>query len=328
MFSAGTSSGIAEIRATSGAASGATDLNMVRITVGAAAVNTITLRANPGSVGPSGGSVELIASAVSESGQGVEGVLVTFAADQGALGSSATMTNAAGEARTTLTTAQETTTSASVGAKTSSAVKITVRAGPIVSLTCASASGTGNCAGLQASPATNSSTVLLTVTKPSGSSALRSATLEFGDGESLSLGNLASGSTTVSHVYAGPSGSSPRSYTAAVRIEDINGDSASASTTVVVTPRSSFGVSLTAVGETALLTGQRWAFTATAIGVADTGTIQSYAWDFGDGATVTTSSGTTAHVYTTKGKFTITVTMQTVDGRSASATTEILTNLP
>ena len=75
MFSAGGSSGIAEIRATSGSASGGTDnVNMVRITVGAAAINTITLRANPGSVGPSGGAVELIASVVSEGGQGVEGV--------------------------------------------------------------------------------------------------------------------------------------------------------------------------------------------------------------------------------------------------------------
>src|SRR5687768_13142197 len=42
VFSAGGSSGIAEIRAISGAASGGTDsLNLVRISVGAAAVNTI-----------------------------------------------------------------------------------------------------------------------------------------------------------------------------------------------------------------------------------------------------------------------------------------------
>ena len=36
------------------------------ITIGAAAVNTVTVRANPGSVGPNGGTVELIASVVGE----------------------------------------------------------------------------------------------------------------------------------------------------------------------------------------------------------------------------------------------------------------------
>ena len=329
VFSAGASSGIADIRATSGAASGGTDsLNLVRITVGTAAVHTVTLRANPGSIGSSGGAVELVASAATESGQGVGGVVVTFSADQGSLTASTATTNVSGEARTTLTTGQETTVSATVGTKTSSIVKVTVRAGPIVSLTCAPASGTGNCAGLQASASTNSSIVLLTATKTTGSSALRSVTLDFGDGESIGLGNLASGSAAVSHTYPGPSGSTPRSFTATIRIEDVNGDSTSVSTTVVVAPRSSFGVSLTAASETAITTGQRWTFTATAIGVTDTGTIQGYSWDFGDGVTVTTSGGATAHVYTTKAKFTITVTMQTVDGRSASATTEILVTLP
>jgi hypothetical protein len=258
----------------------------------------------------------------------VEGVLVTFNADQGTLSSSTAMTNAAGEARVTLTTGQETNVTATAGTKTSAAVRVTVRAGPIVSLACTPPSGTGNCAGLQASAASNSAIVLLTVTKPTGSSALRNATLDFGDGESLSLGNLASGSTSVSHAYSGPSGSTPRSYTATVRVEDVNGESASASTSVVVSPRSAIGVSLASAGETAVATGQRWTFTATAIGVADPGTIQSYSWDFGDDAEVTTSGGTTAHVYTSEGKFTVTVTIQMVDGRSASATTEILIDLP
>ena len=328
VFSAGASSGIAEIRATSGSASGGTDnLNMVRITVGAAAINTITLRANPGSVGPTGGTVELIASVVSEGGQGVNGVTVTFAADQGTLSASSATTNANGEARTTLTTGQETNVTAAAGTKTSGAVRVTLRAGPIVSIACAPSSGTGNCAGLQAS-AGNSSIVLLTVTKPTGSSTLRNVVLDFGDGESVNLGNLASGTTAVSHSYAGPSGSTPRSYTATVRAEDINGETTSATTSIVVAPRSAIGVSLATSSETATPTGQRWTFTATAIGVADAGTIQSYSWDFGDDVEVTTSGGVTAHVYTEEGKFTVTVTLNMVDGRTASATTEILINLP
>lgn len=328
MFSAGTSSGIAEIRATSGSASGGTDSgNVVRITVGAAAINTVTLRANPGSVGPSGGAVELIASVVSEGGQGVEGVTVTFTTDQGTLSASTATTNANGEARTTLTTGQEASVTAAAGTKTSGAVRVAVRAGPIVSLACAPSSGTGNCAGLQAS-GSNSAIVLLTVTKPTGSSTLRNVVLDFGDGESVNLGNLASGSTAVSHTYAGPSGSTPRSYTATVRAEDVNGESTSATTSIVVAPRAAVGVSLTATSETATLAGQRWTFTATPIGVTDQGTVQSYSWDFGDDVEVTTSGGSTAHVYTEEGKFTVTVTLRMVDGRTASATTEILVNLP
>src|SRR5204863_446537 len=72
-FQAGSTSGIAEVRATSGGATGGTSTsgtgttatttstNVIQITIGAAAVNTITLRANPGSVPPNGGTVELIA---------------------------------------------------------------------------------------------------------------------------------------------------------------------------------------------------------------------------------------------------------------------------
>jgi hypothetical protein len=328
VFSAGSSSGVAEIRATSGSATGGTDnVNVVRITVGAAAINTVTLRANPGTVGPSGGAVELIASAVSEGGQGVEGVTVTFTTDQGTLSASTATTNGNGEARTTLTTGQEANVTAAAGTKTSGPVRVAVRAGPIVSLACAPASATGTCAGLQAS-GNNSAIVLLTVTKPTGSSTLRNVVLDFGDGESVNLGNLASGSTAVSHAYTGPSGSTPRSYTATVRADDVNGESTSATTSIVIAPRASIGVSLTATSETATLAGQRWTFTATAIGVTDPGTIQSYSWDFGDDTEVTTSGGSTAHVYTEEGKFTVTVTLRMVDGRTASATTEILVNLP
>jgi len=68
-FFAGSSSGIAEVRATSGAASRGTDLtSVVSLTIGAAAVNTVTLRTNPGSIGPSGVAVELIATVVGKNG--------------------------------------------------------------------------------------------------------------------------------------------------------------------------------------------------------------------------------------------------------------------
>jgi hypothetical protein len=325
-FYANDTSGVARITASSGAASGGTDDgNVVEITVGAAAVDTVTLRANPGSIGPNGGTVELIATVVGENGQPLPGVLVTFNTDQGSLSSNTATTGASGEARTTLTTSQQSVTSATAGTTTSSNVTVTMRAGPIISITCTPAAGTGNCANVQASATNNTANVLFTVTKPTGSSALRTATIDFGDGTSQSLGNLAGGTATVTHTYSGPSGSSAVPYTATVQATDINGESQSASTTVIVTPRGQLAVSLTASSGTATEGGQRWEFTAT-VTPTDTA-IESYEWNFGDGDTATTSSNVTAHVYGTddeEKRRTVTVTVTTTDDREATGRTEIL----
>ena len=348
-FFAGPNSGIAEIQASSGAATGGTGsgngnggtttvtaTNVVRITVGAAAVNTVTLRANPGSIGPNGGTVELIASVVAENGQALDGVLVTFTADQGSLGSTTAVTNSSGEAQTTLTTSQQTVVSATAGTKTSSNVTITARAGPIVSITCATAAAGGTCASVQATTANNTATVSFTVTRPTGSSTLRAATLDFGDGTSQSLGNLAGGTVTVTHTYEGPSGTTNRTYTATVLATDINGESAAVSTTVNVTPRPTptpINVTITAtpVSATARDSRQAWDFTANVTGGGQSGTgdaaVERYEWDFGDGDTVTTSGNRTTHVYNTEAnarRRLVTVTVYTQDGRTATGRTEIL----
>lgn len=328
-FFADGNSGIARITATSGGATGGSaNTNVLEITLGAAAVNTVTLRANPGSIGPSGGSVELIATVVGENGRALEGVGVTFNADQGTLSANTATTNASGEARTTLTTSQQTVVSATAGTKTSSNVTITVRSGPIVTIACAPASGTGNCAAVQASSSNNTATVLFTVKKPTGSSTLRTATLDFGDGTSQSLGNLAGGEAAVTHTYDGPSGSTARVYTATVQATDINSETASASTTVTIPPRAPLNVTIS-VGTkgTATASGQQFPFTVSAKeGTADA-SVQSYTWDFGDGETATTSGNTITHIYETKAteqKFTVTVTVRTADGRTATGRTEIL----
>jgi Big-like domain-containing protein len=339
-FFAGNSSGIAEIRASSGAATGGegtTNLNVVSITIGAAAVNTVTLRANPSSVGPGGGSVQLIATVLGENGQALPGVVVTFAADQGSLSSTTATTDAGGEARATLTTSQQTVTSATAGTKTSSNVTVALRAGPIVSITCATAAGTGNCAALQASTANNTATVIFTVTRPTGSSTLRTATIDFGDGTSQSLGNLAGGTATVTHTYAGPTGTTARPFTATVFTTDINGESASVSTTVIVTPRATptpMSVTLTANQVSNTMRTSRWTFSATVRGGGEGGTgdatISSFEWDFGDGSTATTSGPSTSHVYERSladpltERRTVTVTARAQDGRTASAREEIV----
>ncbi len=323
-FTASNSSGIATIRASSGAASGGTDnTNLVEITVGAAAVNTVTIRANPGSVGPGGGSVELIATVVGENGQALSGIGVTFNTDQGTIASPNVITNDSGEARTTLTTAQQTVVSATAGTKTSSNVTITVRSAPIISLACAPTSGSGNCSAVQASANNNTAGVLFTVTRSSSSSALRTATIDFGDGNTQSLGNLAGGTATISHTYDGPSGSNSRSYTATVQVTDINGESASVSTTVTITPRARLTVSLTATLGTAVATvGRPVTFEATATSGSD---IKTYEWDFGDGSNkVETTSSSVTRVYTTNGTKIVTVTVTTGDGRTASGRVEFI----
>jgi hypothetical protein len=327
-FFAANSSGVARIQALSGAASGGENTaNAIEITVGAAAVNTVTLRANPGSVGPNGGSVELIATVVSEAGQPLEGIGVTFTTDQGSLGATNVMTNAAGEARTQLATTQQSVVSATAGTKTSSNVTVTVRSGPILTISCAPAAGTGTCAAVQANATSNTATVVFTVTRPTGSSTLRNATINFGDGSSQNLGNLAGGTATVTHTYTGPSGSTPNTYTATVEATDINGETAAVSAPVVVTQKPPITPISVAITDSCAAT-RRCTFTATVTGGGEgttTALIQSYEWDFGDGADeVTTSANTISHVYGAAGTYTVVVTVQTVDGKTARGRTQIL----
>jgi len=333
-FFAANSSGVARIQAISGAASGGeTATNAVEITVGAAAVNVVTLRANPGTVGPNGGSVELIATVVSESGQPLDGIGVTFTSDQGSLSDSNVVTNSSGEARTQLTTSQQAVVNATAGTKTSANVTVAVRPGPTVTITCAPTSGTGNCAAVQASATNNTATVLFTVTKPSGGSTLRTATIDFGDGSSQSLGNLAGGSATapvtltLPHTYSGPSGTSPVAYTATVQATDVAGESTTSSTTVIVTPKPPITPISVSITDSCAVT-RRCTFTATVTGGGEgtaTALIQSYTWEFGDNSDdVTTSGNTIAHVYGAAGTFTVRVTVQTVDGKSGTGRTEIL----
>lgn len=342
-FVAGSTSGVAEVRATSGGATGTatagtgttattTTTNIVQITIGAAAVNTVTLRANPGSVAPGGGTVELIANVVAENGRGLEGILVTFNTDQGTLSSAVATTNSSGEARTSLTAGQKASVTATAGTKTSTAVTVDIRVGPGLTITCTPAAGTGNCAAVQASLAANTATVVFTISKATGSSNLRSATVDFGDSTSQGLGNL-SGSATVPHTYAGPSGSTPRSFTATVTATDINGETSSASTTVSVTVAPSLtplSVALAGTADIAVALGHRWTFTATATGGGEGTTnaaIASYEWHFGDDAQTTTSGNVTSHIYDVSllgERFVVTVTARTADGRTATGRMEIL----
>lgn len=327
-FFAGDSSGVAEIRANSGAAGGGTSTggtgtttptatNVLQITVGAAATDSVLVRTNPSSVSPTGGTVEVIASVLGAGGRALANVPVTFSASRGSLSSTLATTDANGEARVQLTTNVETTVTASAGGKTSTAATVTVRATPNVTLTCA---GTG-AAGASCSQLAGSA-VTFTVSRGTSTSALVRATLDFGDGSSTSLGNLSS-TATVTHVYQ-----SPGTYTATVTSTDVNGEQTSASAAVTITTRTPLSVTITAASDLAVPgQGQRWTFTANvtpATGGADM--VESYTWDFGDGTSATTSGNQTAHVYGpgSNGRKTVTVTVRTTDGRTGVGRTEII----
>jgi len=228
------------------------------------------------------------------------------------------MTDASGQATTTLTTSVETKVTASAGTATATAT-VTLRPAPAVTIKCTPASGSGTCAGVAASDATNSATVTFDIAKATGSSALREATINFGDGTSQGLGTLA-GAVTLAHSYSGSSSGSNATYTAVVSVTDLDNEQGTASTIVNVTPRSPLTVDLAAAQ--AVAGAPTVAFTATVAG----GVAQSFAWDFdGDGTVdATTSSGKTTRVYTANNRYTVKVTVQTTDGRSATAQTDVL----
>jgi hypothetical protein len=336
-FNAGDQSGVATITAVSGGSTGTgtgggtggttTPVNTVKITIGTAAVNKITVSANPSSVGPSGGSVTVTATALDASGGVLPGVPITFSSDQGAVNPSVATTDVSGHASTTLTTAAQTVVTATSGAQ-SATVTVSLRAGPAITISCAVNSGTGStCASVQANASTNNVTVTFTVSKASGSSNLQSSTLNFGDGSSQSLGNLAGGSATATHIYGGPSGSSTVGYTAIVSATDVNAETTTATSTVTVTPRQQLAVSLSASTGTPSGGHTPITFTATvtpAVGGADV--VQKYEWDFDNDGTVdaTTSGNTTTHFYTTgSGLQVASVKVTTTDGRTATGQTEV-----
>ena len=316
-FYAGNDSGIAEVRATSGGSGGGTtttptgsgtgtstttttsSTNVVQISVGAAAVDTVTVRVNPAVVSANGGTVTVSALVVGQNGRLLEGIRVSFTASHGTLSSTTALTDGNGEARVTLTTNADTNVTATAGSKTSEAAKVTALPGPSVTLTCTA--GSAACTSVPQGQA-----VTFTAQKAQGSSALTSSTLDFGDGSNtVSLGNLSSAST-VPHAY-----NQPGTYTARLTATDVNGESTSA-TQVVLVAAATITLSLQ---NTSGLTVNA---TATVVG----GTVTQYAWTF-EGAPEITTTNTRSHTYATNGTKTVSVTATLSDGSTLTTSRSI-----
>lgn len=321
-FFAGDVSGVAEVRAVSGNAgagtssgtggtSGAgttatvTGTNVVQITIGAAAVDNVSVRTNPATVSQNGGTVDVIATVLSTGGRPLSGVTVTFSADHGTLSSSSTITDTNGEGRVQLTTNMDTNVSASAGGKAAAtAAKVTAQPGPSITLTCTSATSS-NCSTLNVGDV-----AAFTVARGQTTSNIRSATMDFGDGTILDLGNLSS-SVTASHQYT-----QAGTYTVRVSATDVNGEVATS--TLVVIVQEIVSISLTLSNPTSRKIDAQ----ATVIGCIP----QRFDWNFGNGSTpssFSTAGNTASSTYATGGTKTVIVSARCTDGRTAQTSSQL-----
>ena len=310
---AGSTSGLATIRATSG---GNTTIDpQLSISIGAASAARVELFATPASLPSGGGNVQLFAIAYDGAGNRVPSVQVSFATDMGTLSANAVITDSNGEARTSLVTALAATVTATVAAggdKTVTAsVKVTLRTAPTVSIS------VGTATPLVGQPVSFTFTV---GTAGSTGAAVRSAVVDFGDGGSQTLST--NGITVASHTYT-RSGS----YTVTATATDAAGETAVATASVVVGGLAPIGVVLSSSGT--MTTQSAITFTASVSLPANQQVyVDRYEWFFGDGSSRTTVSASTIQsttkVYGATGHYVITVRVVTTDGRTASAQIEII----
>ncbi len=298
-FLAGSSSGVADIRAVSSGPTGtdaATTTNLVQITIGAAAITGVVVQASPSSVPASGGSIEIIATATGPNNLALGGVGVTFSTTAGTLSANTATTDGNGQARVTLATNRAATVTARVGSL-SGTVEVTVSPTASVTLTTSPASPT------------TGQPVTLTVTPATGTAP--SVSIAWGDGASTNMG-LVSAAQSVTHAY-----SNAGSYTITATATD-NGNTFSTSTAVTVAPLS---VGLTVSLATVATVGSTATFTATVTG----GNPQTFEWTFGDDTdSVKTTASTASHVYTQNKAYTATVTVTTIDGRTVTGRVEFI----
>jgi Bacterial Ig-like domain (group 1)/PKD domain len=300
-FTADGRSGVALVTAFSGGATGGgTDeepqLAQLELAVGSAAAATVTLRAQPGTLPPGGGSTEIVALVRDEAGNPVSGATVGFSTTAGNLSSGSALTDANGEARTILAASRDATVTATVGAADPVEIDISVD------------DALGLDVDVSANPTAGATTTFsIVVTVPPGANPASRVEIDFGDGESRSL-NVPStgGTTTVAHIY-----DEDGTYTVRVRVIDTAGRTQSQDLVIAVQP--GLAVTLTA-SDTTPATGQSVTFTAIVSG----GIATNYEWTFGDGSGDTTGiGGSTTHMYNLAGPKTVKVRVFTVTGSEA-----------
>lgn len=173
-------SGAAKIVAFSGGARTEMTLN-----VGAAAAERVTV-AIVTPLGSTGGTTPVTATVEDTSGNPLSGVTVQFSTTRGSLNPTSAVTNASGVATTNLTTTGDAVVTATTGSKSGTAT-VTLGARAAIGISAPSTITAG-------APAAFTFTA-------STSANIREASVNWGDGSTTPLGNLASGSSPQSHTY-------------------------------------------------------------------------------------------------------------------------------
>jgi PKD repeat protein len=295
-------SGVAQVTAFSGGAAS----EKLELPIGSAAADTVTVRAEPARLGPAGGSATIVALVRDTAGNPLSGASVAFTATAGQLSAGVVATDANGEARTTLTTNRETTVTARVGA-TSSEVTVSLDLAPSVSLSFSPTAPVAN----------QTVTFTLTVSVPAGGLPIQQARLDFGDGDSRSLGALSSGTTSIAHVYRNDG-----SYGVVLTVTDSGGNTTTQQTVVVVAPEAPIGVVLSYAPASPLV-NEVVTFTATTTLPAGV-SIERYEWDFGDGTTSTTTGNQRTKIYTSAGKRKVKVAAVGTNGSTGRGEADII----
>jgi PKD repeat protein len=307
---AGDIAGTATISAYSGGAtasgsgtSTSTVAATVQIAIGAAATDTIVAHAEPGSLPPNGGTVQIIAQVRDASGNGIQGVPITFTATGGQIRSPVATSDATGAASTAFTTTSKATVTAHAGAKTADVV-VDVAALPAVTL---SASPTSPVAGQPVN-------FTITIDTTNAPNPVRNVRIDYGDGDFEDLGPI-SGSTSVAHVYA-----SSGTQSVTVTLTDTTGQQVTQVLSLVVLASSPMSVTLSVTPNPATV---NTAVTLQAVVSGSTLTIQSYDWDFGDSTVQTTTGALTTKIYTTAGTFHAKVTVHATDGSAGLGAADV-----
>ena len=305
-FLAGTKSGTAEVRAFSGGISSGDALS---VTVGAAAAGKVELLANPSALPASGGVVQLTAVVSDAVGNRLSGIPVTFSTDAGMITPNSATSDGNGEARSALSTTAKSRVTASVVGGTSASLTasldILLRVGPTVTITTPSASL------VPGVPATFS------VSVTAGGAAVRSATIDFGDGGTQSVST--SGSSTATHVYT-------RSGTYIVTAEaiDVAGETTTATASVAV---QGVTVNVTLSWLPASVKANLPVdFTATVTTNPTGVAVSRYQWSINGSLIATTSGNTLSYVPTATGTYEVKVRAETVSGASGEALRYVIVN--
>ena len=312
-FVAGEISGVADVTATSGPAGGgtsgggtgnggaaatATGSNSVKITVGAAASETVVLNANPSSVPLGGGTVTLIASVLDINGNRLRNVPVNFSTDAGTLSATVANTDANGEARVELTTNREANVTARAAAK-SATLKVIVAAPATVAVS----------ANPSTVPPSGGTVIVTAIVLDSSGNRLANVPVSF----STTAGTLsATLATTNANGEATVELVTNTATTVTARAGTVSGSAQ-------ITPGGA--ISLT-VNPTTGQIGASFNFTVTPASGA-----QNVTLDFGDGSSqdlgAITSVSTISHTYAQPGTYTARATQSNLGGSISSAVVSV-----